>query len=108
MPPIKIYSNPLEKIERLKQNATNKRNNGKEPKHLINFMESYSNSKLSIYKYDNIMGIKPMTCEGSTLSIIEDKAYLIGGRGIAFKSDIPCFKIGNAFYQINLIICLFK
>ena len=104
MPPIKIYSNPIEKFERLKQNAINKKTTTKEPNYTINFMESYSNSKLSIYKYDNILGIKPMTCEGSTLSIIDDKAYLIGGRGISFKSDIPCFKISKESDQINIII----
>lgn len=38
-----------------------------------------------------------MIREGGTLTILEDKAYLIGGRGLNFHPDIYCFMIGCFF-----------
>ena len=96
MPPIKIYSTQTEKYDRMKQtNALNRMKTMKETNYSINYKEAFSNSKISIYKYENINGIKPMACEGSTLTVVDDKAYLIGGRGIGFKSEIACFKLSN-------------
>ena len=96
MPPVKIYSTQNEKFERLQKTMqTIKGKPKKEGNYAINYMDTYSNSKLSFYKYDIISGIKPLACEGATLSVIEDRAFLIGGRGVNFITSIACFKLGK-------------
>lgn len=99
MPPIKIYSTQMEKFERKQQNvnnivSSNKQNSQKDHKYHILYFDAHNSSKLSFYKYENISGNKPMTSEGATLTIIDDKAYLIGGRGANFRAEIYCFYIG--------------
>lgn len=100
MPPIKIYSTQMEKFERKQQNvnnivsSNNKQNSQKDHKYHILYFDAHNSSKLSFYKYENISGNKPMTSEGATLTIIDDKAYLIGGRGANFRAEIYCFYIG--------------
>lgn len=96
MPPVKIYSTQNEKLERLHNHTIPiKGKTKKEGNYAINYMDVYSTSKLSFYKYENILGIKPIACEGATLSVIEDKAFLIGGRGVNFITNIACFKLGK-------------
>lgn len=95
MPPIKIYSTANEKFHRMKENSTTKKEIVKQTNFSLSNLDSYPMSRLSFFKYENLLGIKPMACEGSTLSIVDNNGYLIGGRGVNFKPEIACFNIGN-------------
>ena len=62
MPLVRIYSTENEKFERMKKNAILKKGKTmvKDPNYAINYMDLYSNSKISIYKYENTYGLKPL------------------------------------------------
>lgn len=96
MPPVKILTTQNEKYERKKQNNNNILG-PKEGRLPVLYIDQYYSARLSFYKYDNITGNIPMASEGATLTVIDDKAFLIGGRGLEFHQEIHCFLIGIFF-----------
>lgn len=94
---MKVYSTHDEKYERIQKSQKpliSKKNAHKD--NAFGYFDTFL-SKISFYKYENVFGIKPLASEGSTLSVVEERAYLIGGRGVNFKSEVACFKLGIVF-----------
>ena len=96
MPPIKI----LPSINK-KNKALNSLNRNQQEKQIRNYFVSNNLEaqtslchRFSLYKFDLIQEeVHPNSREGATLSVIRNKAFLIGGRGASFRNHLCYLKI---------------